>query len=542
MPECFDPECEYMHQAQASYGKQIIFQHNHLHIKDGDKLGGADLLIIDESPLSALLPEKSVRSIPGFLKRHPDDPATPLLTAIYTATKKMEKAINDVRGQELISAIEEQLNGSTLAKAIKEAKCSPFYEEMPQPPPQTEAAKMTPQFLYALVNVLETGSEKLSYGRCNGGKWGLVWHERKTLALSLYNLLSKPAVIVLDGSADETIYTHLCDPWPLQMITIDCPISPDVEITQITCTPSTRHVVKSIDRIEGLARQVAQVANKLDVVIDGGVTFMAAVDTMEEIIGGQWLHYGGQRGNNELTDARTIAVVCSPTNPPYAIERKALALWLDLTVEWKSTGVTGSYEATDERLNAMNRLHTFEELRQAIYRARPLTPTAPTKLLVFTPWDLSIISLCPNQTFTNIEHGNSTEAKAAISIYAARRGRVLPLPVGGGVHKNGTFQNGIIYRDDGPRIENDEICAGSKPTPPQPAKEEPARAAPIYAPMVGDVLTRYGREILVKQLIADRVWFEVRDLGKSEGEHWLPVASFAAQIIQTMPNIRRVSV
>jgi hypothetical protein len=538
MPECFQPDCPYLHQAQTSYGKQIIYQHNHLHIRDGEKLD-ALVLIIDESPLSALLPEKSIRGIHGFIERHPDDPAAPLLTAIQTATKGMNKTINDVRGQELISAIEAQLNGLTLAKAIKQAKCSPFYLELPPAPGEVE--KMSPQFLYALVNVLETGSEKLSYGRCNGGRWGLVWHERKTLALSVYNLLSKPAVIILDGSADETIYKPLCEPWPFQMVTIDCPISPDVEITQITCTPSTRHVVKSVDRIEGLARQVAQVANKLNVIIDGGVTFMAAVDTMEDIIGGQWLHYGGQRGNNELSDARTIAVVCSPTNPPYAIERKALALWIDLAVEWKSTGVTGSYEATDERLNAMNRLHTFEELRQAIYRARPLTPTAPTKLLVFTPWDLSCIGLCPNQTFTNLEHGNSTPAKAALSEYAARRGRVVPLPDGESLHKNSVFQNGIIYSDSVPRIGNEEFCAPISSPPPQPAKEELAPAASIYAPMVGDILTKFGKKIFVKRLNAEKVWFDVFDLGQSEGTHWLPVASFADQVVQMAPKIERVN-
>jgi hypothetical protein len=58
--------------------------------------------------------------------------------------------------------------------------------------------------------------------------------------------------------------------------------------------------------------------------------------------------------------------------------------------------------------------------------------------------------------------------------------------------------------------------------------------------MVGDVLTKFGKRIFVKQLIADRVWFDVVDLGKPEGEAWLPVASFAAQVMQMAPRIERV--
>ena len=545
VPQCTDPACPYARQAQASYGKQIVYQHNHLHIRDGEKIE-AQLLIIDESPMDALLPNRYVypKTIKGFITRHPDDPAVPLLTAALSAMQELPQTINDVRGDMLVDVIEKHLNAPnghpTLADAIKQTKRSIFYVAMPAAPDSIE--KMAPQFLYSLLAVLEDGPDRLSFGRCESGEWGLVWHERKTLALSVYNCLYKPAIIILDGSANKTIYKPLCEPWPLQMVTIDCPVSPFVEIVQVNCTPSTRHVIREEERKAWLARQVAQVANKLGVVIDGGVTFKGATEVMDNLIGGQWLHYGGQRGNNELADVRTIAVVCSPTTPPYAIVRKALALWPDLAVEWKATGLVGAYEATDERLQAINCLHTLEELRQSIYRARPLTATAPTKLLVFTPWDLKSIGLTPDQTFTAIEHGNSTQAKSALAEYTQRR------EASRGLQQNADFQNGIVYSEGTPRIENDDFVAAipsdshlaDETLPPQSAKEEPARR-PIYTPMVGDVLTRYGKKIFVKRLNAEKVWFDVVDLGQNEGTHWLPVASFADQVIQMNPKIERVS-
>jgi len=479
IPKCVDPECPYARQAQESYGKQIIYQHNHLHIKDGYKLAGVDVLIIDESPLAALLPERYIypRVIKGFVNRHPDDPATPLLMAIHDAMKALPQTINDVRSAELIGAIEAGLHGAPLADAISRAGRSDYNIAMPAPPDTVE--KMAPQFLYGLLDVLANEPTKVSFGRCESGEWGLVWHERKALALDAYNSLYQPAVIILDGSANQTIYNQLCAPWPVQTVTIDCPLSPHVEVVQVNCTPSTRQVIRDEHRIECLARQVAQVANTLGAVIDGGVTIKGAVDVMSRFIGGDWLHYGGQRGNNNLTDVRTIAVVCSPTTPPWAIERKALALWPDLSIEWTPTGITGAYKATDERLDAMNRLHTVEELRQAVYRARPLTASAPTKLLVFTPWDLQAVGLQPHQTFTALEHGNSNQAKAALGEYAQRRTGSLqacrqPL------QQNAHFQSGIVIAEAPPRIKNSDFVAANPVDnpPPQPAKVEPV-AVPI---------------------------------------------------------------
>lgn len=472
MPECTNDDCPYKHQAQRSYNKQIIYQHQHLAIRDGDKLACTDLLIIDESPLAALLPERHVfpRVISGFLKRHADDPAAPLLTAIIEATKQVGVTINDVRGHELITAIEANLNGTTFTDALAHAKRSPFNISEPQPP--DNVGKMVPQFLYGLLQVLETEPAKLSYGRCDRGEWGLVWHDKRPLALAAYESLYQPAVIILDGSADETIYKHLCEPWPYTQVNISAPISPLVEIVQVNCTPSTRAVIKEQRKLDNLARQVAQVANKLGATLDGGVTFKDAVETMATHLGGEWLHYGGQRGKNELANAVTIAVVCSPTTPPYAVERKALALWPDMASEWQATGIVGAYLATDERLNAMNRLFTIEELRQAVYRARPLTADTLTKLLVFTPWDLTAIGLQPDQTFTSIEHGNSNEAKAAMTEYA-KRAKPTTNSTADQLQQIGDFQKGIIYSEVSPPIENSKnvaVAASEENPPPRQAK------------------------------------------------------------------------
>lgn len=467
LPKCVDPDCPYALQPMQAHGKTVVFQYQHLYIKDGAKVAQAELIIVDESPLSALLPERYVyaRTLKSFVNRHPDDPATPLLMAIHAAISGLPQTINDVRGDQLVSAIQSGLHGVTLAKAIRQARRSTFNVAMPAAPATIDL--MAPQFLHSLLTVLGNEPSKISFGRCASGEWGLVWHEIKTLALSAYNSLYKPAVIILDGSADETIYNQLCKPWPLQVVTVDCPLSPNVEIVQVNCTPSTRRVISSPKRIEWLARQVAQVANKLNVTIDGGVTFLGAVAPMEKLIGGTWLHYGGQRGHNELSDARTVAVVCSPTTPPWAIERKALALWPDLVVGWNKTGVVGAYQATDARLDAMNKLHTVEELRQAVYRARPITSSAPTKLLVFSPWNLSAIGLQPHQTFTSLFHGNATHARAALSDYTQRSAQKSAFPIGKDIKKptpiigNGVFcaENNSYSNQESPPYRQQSITA-----------------------------------------------------------------------------------
>ena len=67
----------------------------------------------------------------------------------------------------------------------------------------------------------------------------------------------------------------------------------------------------------------------------------------------------------------------------------------------------------------------------------------------------------------------------------------------------------------------------------------PTAPGPAYVPRAGDVLTKFGRKIYVRELVADRVWFDVTDAGQPVEEAWLPVASFAAQVEQMAPRIER---
>ena len=416
-PRCTDPTCPYATQAKTAFGKVIIYQHPHLALSD---FSGVDVIIIDESPMAALLPEHTVTYgvLSGFVTRHPEDAAAPLCRALMAAIGDLPQTMTDVRGTELIAAIERHLDGWQLDDALNRARRSKFNVKQPAPPESVE--KMAPQFLAGLIAVLTNNPNGFSFGKSaqvNG--WAYTWHERKVAAQAAFDSLFRPAVVVLDGSANEEVSRRLYEPWPVDLVDIDCPISPLVEVTQVTCTHSTRRVALEQRKMDDLAESVAVVCAQMGVKLDGGITYQAAAPTLQKVLGGQWLHYGGQRGSNELANANALAVVCSPTTPPSALERKALALWSDVTCEWHKAGPTGLYDATDPRLQAVNQLHAHEELRQAVYRARPLTAAAPMRLLVFSPWDLAAIGLEPHRTITALPHGNSTEAKRAVEQYRA---------------------------------------------------------------------------------------------------------------------------
>lgn len=432
MPECIYDDCPYAQQAKQARGKIIVYQHAHLHLGDGGAMAGIDTLIIDESPIGALMPEHgiSAATLEKFADRHPDDPATPLLDAMAAAALKLPEQIQDVRGPALMAAIQQELNGISLEQALHDARLSPFNKIAPVPP--RDAKRMVPQFLGLLLAALHAPTA-FNWGK--GGKhgnWGFVWQERKPLAAALHNGLCPPAVIVLDGSADQVVAEQLYKPWPVHFIEISAPLSPLVEIIQVNCTPSTRQIVRDADKTNRLARAVAITAEQVGVVLDGGITYQGAVDEMAAVCGGQWLHFGGQRGSNALADAGAIAVVASPTAPPVAVERRALALWPDVTTEWVATGKTGEYVASDDRMQRLNLLTGPEELRQSIFRVRPLTAAKETKLLIFTPWSLDSIGIQPNRVIDEIPYGNSNEAAALLAKYEERRRELSSMPVGGG--------------------------------------------------------------------------------------------------------------
>ena len=483
-PRCTDPNCPYATQAKQAFGKITIFQHPHLALSE---FAGVDVIIVDESPLNALLPEHNLTygALNGFVNRHPEDAAAPLCRALMAAAGDLPQTLTDTRGTDLIAAVEKHLDGWTLDDALNRARRSKFNIEQPAPPESVE--RMSPQFLAGLIAALTDNRAAFSYGKSaqiNG--WAYTWHARQTPAQAAFDSLFRPAVVVLDGSADEQIARRLYAPWPVNFVTVDCPLSPLVEVTQITCTHSTRRVAQEQRKLDDLAESVAVVCAQMGVRLDGGITYQAATDTLQRVLGGQWLHYGGQRGANDLADAAALAVVCSPTTPPAALERKTLALWPDAVCEWQKAG-TGLYEAGDPRLQAMNQLHAYEELRQAVYRARPLTATAPMRLFVFSPWALAPIGLEPHRVIAAMPHGNSTEAKRAVERYRAGFSHAENPEL----QPWSQFQKGIIYTAKSPPpFENASRVAVQErnvshskmdmATPPLPALIE--QPAPVLAP------------------------------------------------------------
>lgn len=550
-PKCTNPACPYATQAKAAFGKIIIYQHSHLVLAE---FSGVDVIIVDESPMSALLPEHNLTygALAGFVNRHPEDAAAPLCRALMAASGDLPETMTDTRGAELIAAIERHLDGWTLDDALTRARRSRFNVEQPTPPESVE--KMAPQFLAGLIAALTDNRAGFSYGKsAQVNQWAYSWHERRVAALDAYNSLLRPAVVVLDGSASEEVSRRLYEPWLTRFVTVDCPLSPLVEVVQVTCTGSTRRVAQEQRKLDDLAESVAVVCAQLGVKLAGGITYQAATDTLQRVLGGEWLHYGGQRGVNDLADASALAVVCSPTTPPAALERKALALWPDVTCDWQRAG-TGLYEATDPRLQAVNQLHAHEELRQAVYRARPLTATEPMRLLVFTPWPLAPIGLEPGSVITAMPHGNSSEARRAVERYRtgfshAENPDLQPLA---------PFQKGIEYSTKSPPpFENASKVAVQernvshskmdRATPPLPAPiEQPAPVlappAPPYAPAVGDILTLHGKKILINRLADGKVHFEVYDLGVNQGVFWLNQGDFTAQVWGSRPRVERQEV
>ena len=184
--------------------------------------------------------------------------------------------------------------------------------------------------------------------------------------------------------------------------------------------------MKEPAHLDSITRSVAGLCAHLGLVLDGGISYKDITEHFTTTLGGIWLHYGGQRGCNGLAQAHVLALIASPTAPPDALERKARALWSDdqHPIDRTSTRVgQGDYRATDERLEAVNRLHGREELRQAAHRCRPILSQESTTLLIFSPWDLEPLGLKPHKIVPEIPHGNSKASQQGYEEYQKLRDR-----------------------------------------------------------------------------------------------------------------------
>lgn len=479
LPHC-EPWCPYARQKAERAGYQAVFQYPHLHINDGELLDGYDLVIIDESPLDALLEENSVepadvRRLALYLMGRAD-PGVKLAEALgKVANAHYHKPLT---GPEIVEALARYVGD--VRAAVAAAQASPVGKPHPPAPAAREVdpASLPRQWWGELLQALAHDAAcpdcnpLLSWGR-DGDKWRVTWYARRRLIKAAVGKLAPPAVIVLDGSARDAVSRELFAPWPVEMVTIDAPPSPVVNVVQVPSVASTRRAYDDAARIDHVARAVAVVCNDLNITLDGGIAYKRAAPQLAERLGGEWLHYGGQRGVNALQDARALAIVASPTTRPDTMMRKAWALWsdaprLDTTAE--RVGV-GAYRYPDARLQAVADLAGPEELRQAIHRARPILSTTPTTLLVFTPWPLAPLGLAPSATIHQLPYGNSADARQALAVYAERRtaahsGKADRGEKGSQLQDSGIFQSAKKERETvTPHIEKIENPATAPPPP-----------------------------------------------------------------------------
>lgn len=434
LPSC-QPECPYKEQFEKAKGKQVIFQHNHLHLMDGDFLAGFDLVFIDEGIVSCLLPDEQA-DLQELLKlynrlHNKQDPenakALYLLNILIQAGGKMSKKEKFRIGDEFIEQLLKEAGGlHSLKKALKQALETPMGQHQRLAAPKEEKTMKTTgriffaQMLKALehdIRVFEegTGNPLLAWGSYIKGTkthWGFVWTEKRQLLSNLANRIDSPAVLLLDASAQKEIYEKLLEPWEYKQITIDIPISPMVKIIQCGVFGTTRKAFEQKNR-EQTFRKLMYVHKQLELNPEGAVIFKDAEEDYKTIFGGETLHYGGQRGSNLLSGMESVSIIGSPTVPPDSMLRKAMALYSDeAPISTNRTRVApGYYKAQDRRLEQINQMHTFEELRQSIHRPRPIRAEKEQTILVVSSWPLEEIGISPHQTVTEMLNGNSSEWK-----------------------------------------------------------------------------------------------------------------------------------
>ena len=439
--ECTSEDCPYKRQRKDRAGHVAIFQYPHLVLNGGELLTGYDLVIIDESPLASLLSEQTATlgEVNALIRRmDPNDPGRPLARAL----SEIADAHNgpDLYGPKLLTALVERV--SDVAQAIKAAQTSPAATLHPVAPKDVDdPARLPRQFWGKLLQALAhdatgQGNSLLVWGK-SGEAYAWSWFAPAPMLEKLSGRLPghQPAVIVLDGTADPVVSERLYAPWPVHFEELSAPLSPAVRLVQASRGPSTRRAFEDGKRIDHVARSLAVIGNELDLpAFDGLISYKSAAPLLAEKLGiepGRALHYGGQRGSNTLANARTVAVVASPTVPPNVVERRARALWRNdapivkgkdahgKDTYWTRRG-TGDYEGVDLRLEALARVHGPAELVQAIHRARPLLASEPSTVVVLTPWNLDALGLPPNMTIDELPHGNSERARVALDAYRTR--------------------------------------------------------------------------------------------------------------------------
>lgn len=421
LPDC-RPGCPYQRQREASKGKIVLYQHNHLHLYGGKLLEGVDVVIVDESPIGALLQEYEATQADLKKQVRQLGEREGLAVTLINALMQIPRDAKSLSGEQIIGRLHELL-GDDLIQIVTDVCNSQAAAQPPPPEPTTDLSTLPTaifgKIVRALAHDLRFPNKLLAYKE---GRW--LISERRAFLEQLQASEAPPAVVVLDGSADPLICTQLYAPWPVELTRIEVPISPLAEIVQCCVTPSTRKVLDDESRLDSLTRAIAAVCGKLGVVLDGGVSYKDAIGHFAEALGGTWLHYGGQRGRNDLKMAKAVAIVASPTMPPDAMERRAKALWADatelITCAWVKRG-KGYYVPTDPRLQAVSDLAGYQELYQALHRCRPILADAPITLLVFSPWSIAELGLAPHKVVEEVPYGNSKASRQGYEAYQRLR-------------------------------------------------------------------------------------------------------------------------
>lgn len=413
--------CPYHAQRAKRRGHIVVYQHNHLHLQDSELLCDVDVIIVDEGIAGALLAERIItrEELEGLLQRRGlDDPAAPLVTLLLETRR--------AAGREPITGLVPllaQRSPKPLAELIRLAKTSPEMAVSAVVGAATSVEALPVRVLPALIAALEHDltmpNPQLT---CDGEVWYLC--EKRRFLAAPRAQAEPPAVVVLDGSANELVGAALVQPWRSTVVHIDVPISPDVWVIHCTGTASTRRFIHEPERVRTLMEQIAGVAAHLGFVFDGGVTYKAAQEIAEQMLGGTWIHYGGQRGHNGLSDKHAIATIGSPTYPPNAAKRQALVLFSDeaepLCLDAERIGCA-EYRANDPRLQAYSRMCALEELGQALHRIRPIEVKGPKVLFIASPWDLSPLGVTPHTIVEQVPYGNSGAVKQGMEDYQRLR-------------------------------------------------------------------------------------------------------------------------
>jgi hypothetical protein len=409
----YKPNCEFRRQALRP---ERIIAGVHNHVSLGVSISDFDVAIVDELPLGAFL---RPRHIPANAIRlngvGPIADMSERLAALCAAGET-------IQGWELLDQLGELMDDVY-------AQFENFQDALPTIPWVARAedvAKAPYWYLPDLLSLLV--QEKAAYD--NGAT---EWLERVVITKHGLDLLQRSApwdglpshVILLDATGNPSVYKQLLDR------------EVEVYAPNVRRAGSVYQVVKRLHGIgtvlevlpgeqdkkakhQRLSKQGLEALEFCKAIIQqhgyktpGCVTFKGAVPEFEAVFGaGRVLHFGAQRGANDLIECDAGFVVGAPQPQDGDIMRSVKILYPYRSKPFCLVEHNGmhparseelrTYQYFDERgqaqrmvggfwndkdLNAIADVSREQELVQAIHRFRPITREVPVYLLTSVPTD-----------------------------------------------------------------------------------------------------------------------------------------------------------